>query len=255
MKTVVPVNGVELSVTERGEGQPTLVFLHYWGGSSETWSETIDSLAATHRCIAFDFRGWGESSKGELDYRLDALANDTLALIANLGLTNYILVGHSMGGKVAQIVASTQPSGLAGFVLVAPAPPTPLRTPPEARAQIRANLDTREGLQNVFPILAHGELTDEHKERVIRNSLAGDPRAKDSWLEAGMDYDITELAPRIQVPIVVVVGGKDLVEPEDALRIAFDRYYAGTQYVLLPDSGHLIPLQAPEELAAAIRKL
>jgi pimeloyl-ACP methyl ester carboxylesterase len=253
-KGAVRVNGVELSVIDRGAGQPTLVFMHYWGGSAETWSETINRLSELHRCVAFDFRGWGESGKGPLDYGLDALAADTLALIARLGLTNYVLVGHSMGGKVAQIVAAKRPSGLAGLVLVAPAPPTPLHTPPEARAQIRESYDSREGMRGLFPALAHGELKDEHKELVIKNSLVGDPGAKDSWLKAGMDYDVTHQASRVEAPIVVVVGGNDVVETEDALRAAFDRYYPGAKYVVIEHTGHLIPLQAPGELASAISK-
>ncbi|PKU22983.1 alpha/beta fold hydrolase [Telmatospirillum siberiense] len=251
-QSTIRVNGVDLSVVDRGEGQPTLVFLHYWGGSTETWSDTIDHLSENHRCIAFDFRGWGESGKGLLDYGLDALARDTLALIAQIGLTNYVLIGHSMGGKVAQIVAAQRPSGLLGLILVAPAPPTPLHTPPEARAQIRECLDSREGVYSVFPTLAHGELKDEHKDLVVRNSLAGDPAAKDSWLKAGMDYDITHLAPKVVAPIVVVIGSHDVVETEGALRTAFDRYYPGTEYVVIEHTGHLIPLQAPGELASAI---
>ena len=253
-KSIVQVNGADLSVLDRGAGEPALVFMHYWGGSAQTWSDTIGRLSQEHRCIAFDFRGWGESGKGPLDYGLDALAADTLALIARLGLTNYVLVGHSMGGKVAQIVAAQRPTDLTGLVLVAPAPPTPLHTPPEARAQIRASLDTPEGVHGVFPMLAHGELKDEHKDLVVRDSLVGDPGAKDSWLKAGMDYDVRPLAPKVAVPIVVVIGGNDVVETEDALRTAFDRYYPGTQYAVIEHTGHLIPLQKPGELATAISK-
>src|ERR1700744_6591341 len=149
------LNGVDLNLLEKTTGPPAVLFLHYWGGSARNWSDTIAALSRTNRCVALDFRGWGESGKGSIDYSLDALAADVLAVVEQLALEDYILVGHSMGGKGAQIVAGTQPAGLERLVLVAPAPPTPLPTPRETRAQIRGCLDTREGVESIIPILAN----------------------------------------------------------------------------------------------------
>jgi hypothetical protein len=77
-QSTLHVNGVDLNVTDQGKGSPALVFLHVWGGSSRIWSDTIDDLAKAHRCIALDFRGWGNSQKGPIDYDLDTLASDVL---------------------------------------------------------------------------------------------------------------------------------------------------------------------------------
>jgi pimeloyl-ACP methyl ester carboxylesterase len=60
-------------------------------------------------------------------------------LIKELDIKRYVLVGHSLGGKISQLIASRRPEGLVGLVLVAPAPPTPLRFPDEMReTQIHA---------------------------------------------------------------------------------------------------------------------
>ncbi len=105
------VNKIKLFVKDEGNGQPALVFLHFWGGSSQTWNGVTAILKDKFRCISYDHRGWGRSEKTPTGYSIESLASDTLALIETLNLDNYILVGHSMGGKVAQyIAAKNQPN-------------------------------------------------------------------------------------------------------------------------------------------------
>ncbi|SFQ77446.1 alpha/beta fold hydrolase [Amycolatopsis rubida] len=103
---------------------PALVFLHYWGGSARTWQPVLDRLPG-HAAVTIDLRGWGRSRELPGPYSLEQSARDTRAVLADAGLTSYILVGHSMGGKVAQLAASARPAGLAGLALVAPAPAKP----------------------------------------------------------------------------------------------------------------------------------
>jgi 3-oxoadipate enol-lactonase len=86
----------------------------------------VSELKTDFRCVAYDHRGWGESDKPETGYSIPELANDAGALIQALGLTRYVLIGHSMGGKVAQRLAAKRPEGLEALILVAPAPPTPM---------------------------------------------------------------------------------------------------------------------------------
>ncbi|WP_230486349.1 alpha/beta fold hydrolase [Paenibacillus polymyxa] len=107
------VNGLDLHVEEQGQGQgdTALVFLHFYGGSTRTWSKMIDVLKEEHRCIAYDQREWGSSDKSATSYTIEDLADDAHALIQELGLKRYVLVGHSMGGKAAQLLASRNPSG------------------------------------------------------------------------------------------------------------------------------------------------
>jgi len=250
---IIHVNGIDINVVESGSGFTTLIFLHYWGGSSATWEDTIGELARTHRCIAVDLRGWGASSKGDIDYSLDAMADDVVALINKLDLRDYILVGHSMGGKIAQIVATRQPDGLKGLALVAPAPPTPLPTPQEMRDQMLAALETREGTHAVIPMLAAKPFGEKSLQTFVESSLVGDSRARRAWCETGMDYDLTGDVGKVIVPIRIIVGTKDGIEPEASLRASFDKFYPGTDYAVLEGVGHMSPLEAPAELAEAIR--
>jgi len=105
---------------------PALVFLHYWGGSHRTWRPVIEHLNAGQAFVSTDHRGWGRSTAVPGPYGIEQLADDAQSVIDALGCSEYVVVGHSMGGKTAQVLASRQPSGLRGVVLVAPAPPAPV---------------------------------------------------------------------------------------------------------------------------------
>jgi pimeloyl-ACP methyl ester carboxylesterase len=122
----IRIGQLEICAEERGEGSPALVFIHYWGGSRRTWSAVIERLRHRFRCIAVDLRGWGKSGRQADDYSLFAQADDVKGVIEALKVKDFVLVGHSMGGKIAQILAGQRPEGLRAVVPVAPAPPTPL---------------------------------------------------------------------------------------------------------------------------------
>ena len=108
------VNGIQLNVRDEGQENPTLLFLHYWGGSSRTWDLVTDKLKTDFRCVAYDHRGWGESDKPETGYSIQELAYDAEALIQALELTRYVsdrsLDGRqscpAAGGQTARGLAS-----------------------------------------------------------------------------------------------------------------------------------------------------
>jgi len=109
-RRIIHTNGAAIQVAETGDGDPALVFLHYWGGSSRTWQDVIDRLGGRPRSIALDQRGWGGSVATDGRYDLSAMADDAETAARTLGLSRYVLVGHSMGGKVAQALASVAAS-------------------------------------------------------------------------------------------------------------------------------------------------
>jgi pimeloyl-ACP methyl ester carboxylesterase len=211
-------------------------------------------LSERHRCVAPDLRGWGESDKNATDYDLHLQANDVAAIIQLLGLSQYILVGQSMGGKIAQILGSRRPIGLKGLVLVAPAPPTPMGAPQEQRDRMLKSYQSAEGVKIALSHLTARELSPELQNQVIEDSVGGALEAKRAWTQAGMILDISELVGKINVPTTVIVGDADRVETEAVLRRELASRIAGTEFIILPGVGHLSPLEAPSELTAAITK-
>lgn len=249
----VDIEGAKLDVIEYGEGDIALIFLHYWGGTSRTFQPVMRRLSDSFRCIAFDQRGWGRSSR-DGDFSLASYAADTALLIDKLGVKRHVLVGHSMGGKVAQLVASEHRTGLLGLALIAPAPPSPMPVPEARRQAIFESYQSREGVKSVLSILSKKSLDETLYEQVIEDTLGGAPEAKSSWTGEGMLADISPAARRISVPSVVIVGDEDVVETESRLREEMPKAIADVTFDVLPGLGHLAPLEGPDAVAGAIRR-
>ncbi|WP_020122513.1 alpha/beta fold hydrolase [Streptomyces canus] len=232
---------------------PTLVFLHYWGGSARTWDLVVDRLAGRD-ILTVDFRGWSRSRNLDGPWTLRRLADDTLAVLADAGVTDFVLVGHSMGGKVAQLVAATRPLGLRGIVLVASAPAKPA---PGVSAEYREGLshayDSEESVADARDhILTATELPEPVKSRIVADSRAATEAARLEWPLRGIAEDVSEHTREIDVPALVVAGEHDRVEPVDVLRDHLVPHLSGADLVVIPDTGHLIPLEAPADLVDAI---
>jgi len=235
---------------DAGKGDPTLVFLSFWGGSSRTWAPVMEGLSATNRCVAIDYRGWGQSSKEATNYNLETLADGVVGIIGELGLKNYIIVGHSMGGKIAQLIAARHPTGLKQLILIAPAPPSALEVPKEVRQKMVESYQGREGVMGIISALP---LTNDRRELIVEEILRGSPGAKRAWPEQGMIEDISAKASKITVPVHIIVGSADVVETEASLRRAFGKVIPSAKFTVLPGASHMAPLEATAEVVNAIR--
>ena len=248
-------NGIRINVKEQGSGSPALVFLHYWGGSSRTWDGVIAALPAKYHTVAPDLRGWGDSEAPESGYALADFANDAAEVIAALDLQNYILIGHSMGGKIAQLFASRQPRGLVGLVLVAPSPPVPLTLPDEIRAQMFGAYESPESVgMSIDHMLAGKPLSTAHREQVIADSLRGAPQAKNAWPAYTSREDITKNVVLITVPTIVIAGEIDRVDSVELHKAELLSRIPQAVLHILPETGHLSPLEAPNEIARLINE-
>jgi len=115
------VGDVDLVVAEAGVGGRPLLLVHGFTGAKEDFSEWLDPLAARGwHAVAPDHRGHGSSSKPASDdaYSFSILADDMLGLADALGWERFALLGHSMGGMVAQVMAVEAPQRLTGLVLM-----------------------------------------------------------------------------------------------------------------------------------------
>jgi pimeloyl-ACP methyl ester carboxylesterase len=248
-------NGIRIRVNEKGHGEQAVVFLHYWGGSSRTWRFVTDELSDRYRTVATDHRGWGHSDAPEGGYGIVDLADDAQGVIDALGLSRYVIVGHSMGGKVAQLIASRRPPGLEGLVLVAPSPPSPMVLPDEQRAVMVSAYDSRESVAWVLDnVLTGSPLAPERRELVIEDSLRGAPQAKAAWPNVAMREDISADVAAIDVPVLVIAGERDQVDPVETLRAELLPKIAHARLEVLAGIGHLSPLEASSAVAAAIRQ-
>jgi pimeloyl-ACP methyl ester carboxylesterase len=249
----VASNGLQIHVEERGGGDLALVFLHYWGGSSRTWRHVTARLAPRYHTAAIDHRGWGHSDAPGDGYALADLAADAEGVIQAMNLKRYWLIGHSMGGKVAQLMASRRPAGLAGLVLVAPSPPQPMGMPAEAREMMAGAYASRETVEAVIDnVLTAKPLAAEDREQVIADSLRGAAAAKMAWPRATSLEDITAEVGAINVPTTIIAGELDRVDTPDLLKAELLPRIPHAVLHVLPGTGHLSMLESPDAVAALI---
>jgi pimeloyl-ACP methyl ester carboxylesterase len=113
--------GSALSLAEAGAGGRPLLLVHGFCGAKEDFTEWLDRLGEEGwHAVAYDQRGHGQSARsaGQAKFSLPIMAGDALAVADGLGWQRFVLLGHSMGGTVAQLVALAAPERLAGMILM-----------------------------------------------------------------------------------------------------------------------------------------
>jgi len=242
-------NGIRLHVEDKGHGDLAIVFIHGWGGSARVWDHVIAALPSGYRTVAFDQRGWGASDHLALGYSLEEFADDAQGVIEALGLQRYIVVGHSMGGKTAQFLASRRPKGLAGLVLVAPAPPSPFKVPEQVQQGMTGPDVAGFVTMAVEQMLTHKPISQADVEVLIADAVRASPAARAAWGLQTSQQDITAAVGQINVPTEVISGDDDKIDPVESLQRELLPRIPGAVLRVLPDVGHLSLLEAPKEVA------
>ncbi len=246
-------NGVQLHVADTEVGDTALVFLHHWGGSSQTWADVVARLKHRFRCVAIDARGAGQSDAPSEGYGTADHAADALSVIRSLGLTRYVLVGHSMGGKAAQVLAAGRPAGLLGVALIATSPPSPMAIEDTQRGQMKMAYADRGAVEwSLENVLLGSPVPDESRQQLIADALKLSTPAKAGWIDIGTREDFSGDIANIDVPVAIVAGELDRVDPVSVVKEHILPRYPAAQVNFLVGKGHLLPVEAPAEVAAIV---
>lgn len=173
---MIAVDGGEVWADEQGGGDgPPLVLLHPGVGSSEIWEPVLAPLAARHRVIRYDVRGYGRSPAPTSSYRQDL---DLTVVLDHFGVERAVLIGNSMGGATAIAYTLDHPEQIAALGLLVPGVPGyPEPDPPELAAQVEplALAGDLEGLADLGMSWWGGAGTppDSEARRLLRGVLSG----------------------------------------------------------------------------------
>jgi pimeloyl-ACP methyl ester carboxylesterase len=248
--------GVRLHVRDRGPGTvagaPSYLFIHGWAVSGAIWDPILERWPDTAgRVLAPDQRGTGFSDKPPAGgYTLDAYVGDMVALIDQLELSDVVLVGHSMGGTIAQKVALERPSALRGLVLVSPVPASGVPLDDGQIAYFRSLGGTREGAEQVLRMVMAKPPDEPLFERMVRDvatvCLAAFLDGFDAWRTASFAERLSELT----VPTLVLGGSDEQPLTPDFSKAAVADKIAGARFELLQGSGHYPQYEVPDALLA-----
>jgi non-heme chloroperoxidase len=243
-------DGVRLAWRAQGDpGAAAVLFVHGWMMSGAVWDAMLPHVRSPSWRVVVDLRGTGMSDAPNGGYSLERYAADVLAVADAARLERFVLVGHSMGGQIAQLVAARTPDRVRGLALYCPVPASGMQLPPDAHGLFRGSAGNRE-LQGTILDLACKELSATEKERLLGMAGAiGEPciqGAYDAW--TGGFHDPLD---GVRAP-AMVVATSDPFLPADFLQAAVvDRLPAG-RLAVLPGPGHYVPAESPAESAALL---
>lgn len=235
--------------SQQGHGPITFVLMHFLGGSHRTWGPTIPYLDREHRCVALDTPGFGDASAVP-GYTISEMADQIDQSIRELGLERCILVGHSMTGKVATVLAARQPFYLHGLVLVAPSPPGPQPVSDADRDRQRAYDASREQAEAFVDESSFYRLPDDLREVAIADAQSVNLEAWRAWVDHGSREDWQARIGSLPYPALLICGADDRQVPdaEEQSRTTL-AHFPRSAVLTLPGAGHLMPLQTPRALA------
>ncbi len=250
---ICETNGIAIHYTRTGGDKPPLVLLHGLAANGACWTALAHAIEGEYDVIMPDARGHGKSSVPDYGYRYEDHAKDVLDLITALRLPSPILIGHSMGGMTAALVASRKPNLLRGLIV---ADPTFLS--PERQREIfeSDSVDQHRQLLNQSLDELVAEARRRHPDRssltldlIARARLQTSISAFDVLTPPNPDYK--QLVNAIDVPVLLVIGDAGVVSPAMAaeLQLVNPRIHVER----IPSAGHGVHYDQPERFATVVK--
>ncbi|WP_272061133.1 alpha/beta fold hydrolase [Oscillatoria sp. CS-180] len=242
------------SLISQGTGDPTLVFLHYFSGAAASWQWVTQELKEDFRCISLDLPGFGDTPP-LAEPTLAEYSNYIWELLSRLGIDRFVLVGHSMGGKIAlKVAADALFAGLEHIILVAPSPATREPMPEEERDRMLADHHSRQAAETTVEGAAQATLPQIRHSVAVQTHTKAEDKTWQWWLLEGMKNSIADQVKKIQVPVTVLASPDDPVIPFNVIQRDVIDLLPNSKLVTIPNVGHLMPLEAPDLVAQAIRQ-
>jgi 3-oxoadipate enol-lactonase len=257
------VPGGRISYEEAGRGRP-IVLLHEGIADRRMWNREFSQLAGDHRVVRYDLRGYGGSPPATSEY---SPVRDLVALLDHLGLTRPLIVGPSVGGKIALDLTLAYPEKVGALLLVAPGySGMDYDHVPGGRATFERDERLSKAAADAW---AGGKLEEatEHLRQLWASSLTGSAldlfrtmvrdNAKEVFEERSGRFETRDGEPaaarlkEIRVPTRILVGDRDNpAMPHCANFLA--RGIAGARVQLVPGADHLLNLSRPDAFDSAL---
>lgn len=253
---------------EKGQGDTAVVLLHGVGGGHAAFDATLPVLAAAgYRAVAWDAPGYGASGLGPnetADLSMGSMASALLRLVDALGARRTVVVGHSMGGMIAQEACTQRPGRFDGLVLFATSAAFGKPGGDWQREFLKsrfAALDAGLGMAGLAPVLVGGMLAmgarPAAREAAVRLMATVPEATYRAALAAIVSFNRLENLASIDVPVLCLACEADKTAPPGVMEKMADRLPHG-QYACLANAGHLGNMEQPaafnEALMAFLRQ-
>jgi pimeloyl-ACP methyl ester carboxylesterase len=246
-------DGIAIHYLRTGGAKPPLIALHGLTGSGACWTPFGRALAGEYDVVMPDARGHGRSSAPPQGYRYEDHARDVIGLIARLSLAAPVLLGHSMGGMTAAVVASRLGNAIGGVILADPTFLSAERQREVYESDVVAQHRSLLGAGR-DEVLAQARLRHPHRSTELVALMADarlqtNIRAFDVLTPPNPDYRACVSA--ICVPALLVIGDHGVVSRETAREL--QQLNPRLRYERMPDAGHGLPYDQPDRFATTVR--
>jgi len=254
---------IDLYYEDHGSGKPILL-IHGYPLSGSSWEkQTAVLLAAGHRVITYDRRGFGKSSQPSTGYNYDTFAADLRAIISKLKLTDFVLAGFSMGGgEVARYIGKYGTKGIRKAIFMSGVPPYLLKTPDNPEG---VDGSVFEGIQKAVSADRYAFFTEFFKNFYNTDKLIGqrisEPAVQASWNIAAACSPTASVAcvpawhedfrndlARIDIPALVLHGDADRILPIAASGQRTATLVKGAIYKVIKEGPHCITWTHADEV-------
>ncbi len=252
------VGDVQIAYEVAGEGHP-LVFISGVGYGGWFWHKIVPPLAEHFQVITFDNRGAGESDKPSGPYTTAMMAADTAGLLDALGIRKAFVLGHSLGGFIAQELTLARPDLVERLILASTTygGPNVIPITPEA-LEVLTKRDgdpvelVRRGIQ-VACAPGFAERHPEVVEELIRYRLTNPvpPAQYQAQVMAGATHNAESRISQIACPVLVLFGEHDRVVPPGNAQLLAAKL-PSAQVKILPGVGHIFPIEDPQATVEAL---
>lgn len=241
-----------------GSGSTTLVFLHGVGGGKAAWQPQLDHFGARgYRAVAWDQPGYGESAS-VAPYDLERVAAALEALLGHLGREPAVLVGHSMGGFIAQEALARFAERVRAAALCFTSAAFGARDREFANRFVAERIGALDNGASMAEVAARlipglrGSRSDSAGLRRAEQVMAAvPPQTYRAAVRMLTTFDRRALLPEIRVPTLLLAGDEDRTAPADMMaRMA--QKIPGSEYRCLEQCGHLGPMDQPASFNRAL---
>jgi pimeloyl-ACP methyl ester carboxylesterase len=244
----ISTDGVKVSFTQMGKGEPAIIFVHGWANRASIWDETMSHFSGKYKTISVDLFGSDESYNNRNDWSMAQFGEDVAAVIKKLKLNHVVLVGFSMGSAVIAETAKLLPEKITGLVLVDDLQDVEMKYAPEMVAAIDSFMmdlvtaPTNEKLVNGGFYKKNQEKSFQRVETMLKGSSRTGWRRSLQGYFKWINEDCIESFKQIKAPVTAINSDMEPTKVE-----TFRKCAPSFQAKIIPDVGHLVFWDNPEE--------
>ena len=241
------INGIKLAYSEGGgEHSDTLIFIHGLGETMQTWEKNISGLKKHFHCIAIDLPGHGQSQSGDYPYTPFFFAETIAEFLIQKNLNQVCLIGHSLGGQIAIVLAISKPALVYKLILIAPA------------GFEQFSISSQQWMRNQAKNYANAMQAFDFVSMPPGNKNSIQPaKVYLATINGMIDAPVFDHLKLISQPTLIIFGEEDALIPHRILNPALTQVSVarsganeikGSKLVLYPKAGHYVHIERAGEV-------